>query len=388
MNRLLTASLIGLLSCSLPSGRQAQAQQTAATTPRQRALQDEKSGANAEAAEIWHRITEQDPRDTEAWSHLGLTLALQGKYEDAIPAYQHALKLNRGLPGVQLDLGLALFKQQRLKEAVAAFQAAQKADPANPKPKLLLGMAYYGLAQYAEAIPYLKFAVTASPQNLELRTALAQSCLWSGQYACVLAQYREILEIDPNSAEADILAGEASDGLGDTAQAVASFREAERVAPHTPEVHFGLGYLLWKQHHYDEAKAELEQEVQENPNHAQALVYLGDIALKNGDNGAARSYLDRAIARPGKPVRLAYVDRGILNASQNKTDEAQSDFERAIQLDPNEPDAHWRLARLYKVLGKKADAEMELAKVSKLHEEKDHGLVQRMSAPASAAHSQ
>ena len=353
----------------------------AASTLKQQALQDEQSGANAEAAETWHKITVQNPRDAEAWSHLGLMLARQGKYAGAVPAYRHALRLNPKLPGVQLDLGLALFKQQKPKDAIPAFQAAEKENPSDAKPKLLLGMSYYAAAQYAQAIPYMKFAVSTAPGNLELRTTLAQSCLWAAQYPCVLEQYKEILQIDPNSAQADMLAGEASDGLGNTAQAIENFREAEKVSPHTPEVHFGLGYLLWKQHHYDEAKAELEQELQDNPNQAQALTYLGDIAIKNGDTANAQTYLSRALAQPGAAIRLAYMDSGILNASQGRNQEAQSDFEHAIHIDPKEPDAHWRLARLYQAMGKKADAAVELAKVSQLHQATDRGLVQRMSGP-------
>jgi tetratricopeptide (TPR) repeat protein len=349
------------------------------STSKQEALQDERQGANADAGEIWRRITIQDPLDAEAWSHLGLVLALQEKYADAVPAYRHALQLNPKLPGVQLDLGLALFKQEHFTEAILAFKAAEKEAPTDTKPRLLLGMSYYGAAQYAEAVPYFQLAVKTSPENLQLRTTLAQSCLWSRQYPCVLEQYKQILQIDPQSAQADMLAGEASDGLGDTAQAIADFRDAEKVSPDAPDLHFGLGYLLWKQHQYPDARTEFEQEIHSSPNHAQALTYLGDIAIKDGDSAHAREYLERAIAQPGPAIRLAYMDLGILNASQSRNQEAESDFLRAIQIGPNEPDAHWRLAHLYQSMGRKADATAELAKVSQLHQEKDQGLVQRMT---------
>jgi Flp pilus assembly protein TadD len=65
-----------------------------------------------------------------------------------------------------------------------------------------------------------------------------------------------------------MLAGEALDGLNQTEEAIKQFREAEKVSPHEPDVHFGLGYLLWKNHSFDEAETELKLEVEDNPNHA------------------------------------------------------------------------------------------------------------------------
>ena len=43
-----------------------------------------------------------------------------------------------------------------------------------------------------------------------------------------------------------------------------------------PDAHFGLGYLLWRDKHYDEAAREFRQELAANPKHHAALAYLGD----------------------------------------------------------------------------------------------------------------
>jgi Flp pilus assembly protein TadD len=256
------------------------------------------------------------------------------------------------------------------------------------KAKLLLGMSYYGTAQYGAAIPPLEFAVNASPDNLQLRTTLAQSCLWAEKYNCTLEQYKQILLLNPESAQAYMLAGEAEDGLGDTVQAIAQFRAAAKVAPNEPDLHFGLGYLLWKQRQFDEAEAEFKLELEQNPNHPQALAYLGDIAIKRNDEASAMSYLQRAVAQPDRAIRLAYVDLGILDAAHGQNEEAVANFQHAIQLDPDEADAHWRLARLYQAMGKKEQASAELATVNKLHKVKDEGLVRQISGPAAVSQPQ
>ena len=347
----------------------------------QQALEYEKQGAYPEAEKTWTEITIANPQDSDAWAHLGLVRALEGKNADAVVAYREAIQLHSHLPGLQIDLGLALFKQQKFSDAVPALQAAIAESPNDLKPKLLLAMSYYGLGQYADAVPYLTVAVNSSPENLQLRMTLAQSCLWAENYRCTLDQFQEILRLSPESAQADMLACEALDGLNQTEEAIKQFREAEKVSPHEPDVHFGLGYLLWKNHDFDEAKTELKLEVEDNPNHAQALTYLADIAIKQNDDKAARSYLQRAFQQP-KVIRLGYLDLGILEASTGNNEEAKKDFLRAIELDPTQKDAHWRLGRLYLSMGQKKEAQTEFAKMSEL-EQKDRDKVAKQMAPIS-----
>jgi tetratricopeptide (TPR) repeat protein len=337
--------------------------------------------AQAEAA--FSSLTEATPGDAQAWAHLGLDRALQGKYDDAAPAYRRALKLDPKLPGLQIDLGLALFKQAQFREAIPALLAASEEAPHDDRPKILLGMSYYGAAEFSQAIPYLKLAVNTSPQNLEIRTTLAHSCLWAKQYACALEQYKSIVQQSPDSPEADMIAGEALDGQGNTTGAITQFRAAAKASPNLPNVHFGLGYLLWKLNQIDEAGHEFGLELALDPNNEQALTYLGDVAIKKNDNGTARRYLQRAIEQKS-PIRLTYLDMGILNAQAGQNTEAEVNFKHAIVMDPDDPEAHWRLGRLFQTMGDKQQADMELAKVKLLHQRtdrKDQALAGMMTRP-------
>jgi tetratricopeptide (TPR) repeat protein len=343
------------------------------------ALSYEERGAYPEAEQSWQAITAASPQQADAWAHLGLVQALEGKYPEAVSAYRKGLELGSKLPGLQLDLGLALFKQQKLDEAIPALKAAVAEAPTNTKASLLLAMSYYGTAKYAEAIPYLQSAVTSAPTNIQLRTALAQSCLWAAQYLCTLEQYKQILLLNPDSAQADILAGEALDGMGKPDEATAQFRAAEKASPHEPGVHFGLGYLLWKQHLFDDAEQEFKLAMADDPANVQALTYLGDIAIKRNDEPAAMNYLTQAAALP-RAIRLTYFDLGILNASHGQNKEAETNFLRAIEMDPTQADAHYHLARLYASTGRQKEAQVEFAKVRDLHQKVDETLAQKMSA--------
>ena len=350
--------------------------QTADST---QALQLETAGQYAQAEQAWQSLTVSSPGSAEAWAHLGLVRALRSEYAQAVPAYRKALALQPNFPGLEIDLALALFKQNEFAAAIPALLAAKQETASDSRPNLLLGMSYYATAQYSEAIPYLRIAVGLYRQNSGLRLALAQSCLWTEQYSCVLDQYKEILQLDPNSAQADMLAGEAEDGMNNPDGAIAQFRAAEQASPTTPNVHFGLGYLLWKQQQLPQAEQEFKQELAIDPNHEQALAYLGDVELKNDENAAAEQDLRRALQQKDA-VALAYLDMGILESAQNQDQKAEADLKHAIALAPNDVTAHWRLARLYQHMGRQADANAESAKVSQLHRSKDEKLANKIAA--------
>ena len=79
-------------------------------------------------------------------------------------------------------------------------------------------------------------------------------------------------------------------------------------------------------------------------------------------------------------VRIAYVDLGAVYTQQKQYEQAAAALRRAVELDPAQADAHYRLGRLYQTLGNTAAAQQELAKVRDLHGTADEGLVGKISS--------
>jgi tetratricopeptide (TPR) repeat protein len=295
----------------------------------------------------------------------GTALAREGKYDLAIEHYKSALRLDPHLPGLHLNLGLAYFKSKRLPEAVAAFEEAVKADSNSFQARALLGMSYYGAARYREAAAQLKTASEAQPENLELRFTLAQSYLWTGQYREATEQVKFLLTRDPDSARVHVLFGEVMDSAGQTGAATAEFEAAAKAPVVPPEAHFGLGYLYWKQQRYEEAGREFQAELKNQPQHGQALTYLGDVEMRLEHEHSAAELLRRALALDSN-LRLAHLDLGILLAGKKDSSGAVRHFREAIRIDPSKPDAHYRLARLLSSLGRNDEAHAEFEEVKKL----------------------
>jgi tetratricopeptide (TPR) repeat protein len=147
--------------------------------------------------------------------------------------------------------------------------------------------------------------------------------------------------------------------------ATAEFEAAVKASPVPPEAHFGLGSVYWKQQRFEDARRGFEAELVNQPQHVQALTYLGDAEMHLNQEKAAEAHLRSALALD-KNTRLAQLDLDILLAARNVSGEAALRFREAIRIDPSQPDAHYRLGRLLSSLGRGKEAEGEFEKVKKL----------------------
>jgi tetratricopeptide (TPR) repeat protein len=350
-------------------------------------MQLEQQGKNAEAEQAWRSIAKANPRNAEAYAHMGLLEARQEHYDAAIALYRKALALNPAFPALQLNMGLALFKTGKFQEAIQCFQVELKKHPGDQRLTILLGMSHYAMGDYAGAIPYLKGALQKDSKNLSLQLTLAHSCLWTKQTQCVMDAYKQILLIDENSAEADMLAAEALDQEGDNAGATKLFREAVKANPKEPNVHFGLGYLLWTQSLFPEAAKEFQAELDNDPTRGQARAYLGDSYLQLNEYAKALTELEKAVLSEPS-MSLVHLDLGILYADAKRNDEAERALLKAIELDPKSVAPHWRLAKLYQTMGKKEEAKAEFAKASSMNKEASQALHEKIAGAHSGAQQQ
>jgi tetratricopeptide (TPR) repeat protein len=346
------------------------------------ALALEQQGKIQEAQVAWQKVIKAQPRNAQAFAHLGLLQARQEQYSAAIASYRKAQTLSiaekHPIPQLDLDLGLALFKSGDFHEAGKCFEAELRKHPGDQRLTILLGMSHYGAREYAAAIPYLKTATAADQKNLPLRLDLAHCYLWTKQLDATMAVYKEILQINPDSAEADMIAGEALDQKGDNAGAVQQFRDAVKADPKVPNVHFGLAYLLWAQKRYDEAIPEFQAELANDPKNNQAMLYLGDTYVHQDQFEKAKPVLEEA-ARLQTKVPLTHLDLGIVYMETGNKELAIRELDKAIEMEPDNVNAHFRLAKLYQAMGKKDEAKVEFAKASSLNKKVDDSLYKRIA---------
>ena len=174
-----------------------------------------------------------------------------------------------------------------------------------------------------------------------------------------------------------MLAGEALDEMRDHAGAIREFQAAAKADPKMPNVHFALGYVLWTQNNIEDAAKEFSAELENTPDHPQALIYLADVDIKLSDTAGAQPLLEKAI-RIDPRITLGHLDLGIVYAEQGRGTEALREMKVAEEQTPDDQNVHWRLARYYKEVGKAAEAKAEFDKTRSLQKSADESVYKKL----------
>ncbi len=221
-----------------------------------------------------------------AHHNLGVALAGEGRFGEAIEQYRAALEIAPDAANVQTDYGNALARSGRPQEAIAHYRAALAVLPDSP-------IAHNDLAN----------ALAANPATLPQ----------------AIAEYRTALRLEPGYEEArNNLARVQSDAaamqynLGvDLARsrnpeaAIPYFEQALRLEPDYVDAHNNLGVVLAGAGRAQDAISHFEAALKIDPNSADAHVNLGiAFAAIPGRRAEAISHLEAALRiRPDAEVR-------------------------------------------------------------------------------------
>src|SRR4051794_6900310 len=115
-----------------------------------------------------------------------------GKFEQAIPIYEQAVKSMPGNPGLVLNLALAEHMAGRERQAIPHLETVLKARPDFMPALTALAQARLALGEPKLAIPVLEKVLAAEPKNVELRGTLAAALLDVGRFDEAATRYREV----------------------------------------------------------------------------------------------------------------------------------------------------------------------------------------------------
>ena len=106
---------------------------------------------------------------------------------------------------------------------------------------------------------------------------------------------------------------------------------------------------------YDDAEAAYGEALRLDPAFGSAIINLGNLAFRRGDELAARGYYERALALdPNQPE--AHYNLGFMTFSAGNAAGSIDRFERALALDPGFADAHFNMAAALEAAGRRAEA--------------------------------
>ena len=85
-------------------------------------------GKHQEASQAFQKAVQVDPVSEDAYLHLGNSYYELGSYEAAADAFRHVLKINPANGTAQFYLGLSLIQQKKYDESIPHFEKAGRLD--------------------------------------------------------------------------------------------------------------------------------------------------------------------------------------------------------------------------------------------------------------------
>ncbi len=176
---------------------------------------------------------------------------------------------------------------------------------------------------------------------------------------------RELAQTAPTSIPAIEMDAEANEMQGKWDDAEKDYRKIVSQNPRYPGIHFRLARLLLSRPNpgpdfQDEAKKELQKELEIDPANAGAEYVLGELGRQGQDLPEAVRHFRKA-AQLNPSFADAYLGLGMSLLAQKNYADAVSPLEAAVKLQPENPAAHYSLATAYARTGRKEEAEREFA---------------------------
>jgi len=199
-----------------------------------------RNGSYEEAVKAYDNALKLEPKNAEAWIGNGTVLSLwassthdEGLYEDAIKAFDEAIELDPQQNRGRLVKANALLNLGRYNESLEIFdEAIEAASQNSEKAQIWFEKAHLFAEQgnYNETTEALEKVFELAPQDIDLwiNGGILLSAVL-GRYDDALKYYERALQIDPKDGYAWYARGEALKSLGRNSEADAAFVKAKEL---------------------------------------------------------------------------------------------------------------------------------------------------------------
>jgi len=254
-------------------------------------------------------------------------------------------------------------------EPKAAIELAQKGLARENRADLrnLLGKAYEAAGQFDQTIVELQEAIRLSPYEEAYYFDLGYVLLMHQNFDAAIRILESARKVFDKSAQMELTLGIAYYGQRRFSEAVDSFLRASSLAPQLEQPHVFLGRIL------GQAGARLPEIIRQfaafaaaDPqNHLGYFLQAKALAVQGDADPEAETLLRKSIALQDKFWESRF-ELALLLEQKRDFAGAAAELERAVQLNPQNPTPHYRLARIYDRLGKSEQAQAERALHEKL----------------------
>jgi tetratricopeptide (TPR) repeat protein len=228
-----------------------------------------------------------------------------------------------------LETGAAAEERGEYQEAIQAYEQALEEAPGESQAYLGLASAYEELGDREQALVQAQRAAELAPEDAEALRVLGRLQCMTGDFAACAETLEDAIRLDPENAQGHYLLALAyqQDAQGDLDRAVREHQEALRFEPQLAVSHLAIAEMYAQRPGYEPLAIEAYQEA------ARVAHDIGQAEVE------ARAYAGMA--------RLYY--------RQDQYQQCIDTWQRALEVSPEDPDAHRRLGLCYAMRAQEGD---------------------------------
>jgi predicted O-linked N-acetylglucosamine transferase (SPINDLY family) len=258
------------------------------------AIEHQRAGRYAQAAEIWPEVVAADPNNGPVLRLFGEALIACGRLAEGADLLRRAIALNPELP-VYNTLGHTLLRLGRIDDAIEIFRAATQRNPQDFLGFTNLGTALMLDGRSDEAAVALRTATELNSDDAMSWSTLALALGSSRKFDEGIAAARKAVAVEPQAVSSLLALSALLAGAGELDAAESAARQAFALAPDHPGSAVNLGGVLLDRGAHDAAAELLEKAILLAPDFADAHINLGKLRRELGEIDAAISHYQRAI---------------------------------------------------------------------------------------------
>jgi tetratricopeptide (TPR) repeat protein len=263
----------------------------------------------------------------EAQSNLGVAFAREGKFADALAAFERATREDEQEPDYWVNLGLLQLRSQKPDAAVAPLRRALELQPGDAEAHALLAL----------ALDQSGHAEEAQAERATLNRASDRVVLPRNPVAGDFARFDRIrMRPDPGDLRPDSAAGQGTESAADTVDAVHG--------PQLIALHLQRGRQYLDAGSLDDAQRAFIEALLLAPLDASAHTGLAEVYDKQGrPNDGVREYRAALASRDDVATHVALA--GLLTR-QDRLAEARTELQLVLARDPGNEKAQQLLEQL------------------------------------------
>ena len=281
---------------------------------------------------------------------LGLTFYQNFSWQSELAMTDNALKLAPRWPFLHNKIGAYYAELHQFAPAEQAYLATIEIDPKYYDAYSNLGDVYREQGRLSDAEQsYLKALEYGAPYA-DTHYNLGVTYINEGKLSDAEEPLLRTLEIRPSHTKARYNLGWTYDREGKDALAEQAYLETLQQDPAYPEARINLAILLTKHARYTEALEHLRIAQRYAPDHSVLLFALGDANMKSQRYDEAIAAFSQ-LAVKNLYHNLIHTNLGLCYENLGKKDEAKAQFQKAIELAPQDTYTNTARAHLAKLQG-------------------------------------